>query len=402
MKRLAQIAATILATAGVLLALWQMREAVQLLVVALALASSVEPAVQRLVARGVARNTAVSMAFVALVGTLGLVVMFFGSLAAAEVSDLAERLPRWYDQVRATLLTGANWAQVVGAALPTADQLAVSLGRQQRDIGSAVLAVLGTLGALATLVISALTLGLYWLLDRQRIERLWLSLLPLEARAAVRATWTQVYDEVGLYVRGEAVVVALTSLALLSIYTLLDVPGAALLALLGGLAQIVPLLGPPIALGLGVVAGFSQGTLSGTLVLVGVLYVLGVVRLVIARRIFQAGVTVNPVLVIVLFIALFELGGPWSVLLAPPLAAAIQTAVRAFTNEQRATRPIESVGVAALQERLAEIEAVVVAERADDPRVVDLLGRARRLVDEAAGALPHNEVLASREATALP
>jgi predicted PurR-regulated permease PerM len=386
MKRLAQITAVALITIIAALAIWQMREAVQLLLVALAVASGLEPVVQRLSARGLNRGAAVGASFIVAVALVVAGVLFFGSLASAEVAVIAEQLPTWYDEARLDLVAGGGWWLEIAASLPSADALANTLAREQSDdVMSLALGAAAGVLTLATVAISAVTLGVYWLLDRQRIERLWLSLLPLDARTTARGIWTQVYDEVGIYVRGEAVIVALSALTLLSVYSALGVPGAGILAVLGGLAQVIPLLGLPIAVASGVIAALTRDTQTAVLTLVGSVYVLSVIKLVIAPRVFRAGVTVNPVMVMFLILALADIGGIWMILLAPPLAAAIQASVRFITHEQRSARATDPVRTAALRARLATLEEELVARDTTDPHLMDLLGRARRLVDEVGG-----------------
>ena len=389
MKRLAQITAVIVITVIGALAVWQMREAVQLLVVALAVASGVEPWVQRLQGRRLGRAGAVGVAYIAALVAVLAVMAFFGSLASAELVTVADRLPVWYDQGRAWLVASGGWAVSIGEALPTAERLTGTLAGDQRgDVLGLAMGFAAQAATLATLGISAATLGFYWLLERQRIERLWLSLLPLDARTRARGVWQQVYDEVGLYVRGETVIVVLSALALLSVYTVLGVPGAGVLALLGGLAQVVPLLGMLLAIVPAVAVALTQGPVTAGLTLLGTLYVLGVINAVVSRRVFQAGVNVNPVLVMFLIIALADLGGLWMIMLAPPLAAAVQASVRILTSEQRATQTNGRQHTAALRERLDAVEHELARREVADPRLTDLLGRARRLVDEAAESLP--------------
>ena len=389
MKRLAQITAVVLIVVIGALALWQMREAVQLLIVALAVASGLEPVAQRLARRGMNRARAVVLAFVAVLALLGTGVLLFGSLISTEIALLAERLPVWYDLARTRLIeSGGQWRSLA-ESLPSADVLTARLASEQS--GDVMAIALGALAGAATLVtaaVVAVTLGIYWLLDRQRIERLWLSILPLDARTTARAVWTQVYDEVGLYVRGESVIVALSAVALLSVYAALGVPGAATLAAIGGLAQVVPLLGLPIAAALGVIAALTRDMQTAALTLAGTLYVLGVIKLVIGPRVFRGGVNVNPVLVMFLIIALADIGGGWMVLLAPPLAAALQASVRVLANEQRVARVGDPVRAAALRAKLDAVEAEISRREVTDPRLLDLLGRARRLVEEAGGSLP--------------
>jgi predicted PurR-regulated permease PerM len=236
----------------------------------------------------------------------------------------------------------------------------------------------------AALIISVASLGFYWIADQQRIERLWLSLLTVSARPQAREIWREIYRELGVYVRVEAGLVILTTSALLLIFSALQVPGASILAVTGGLAQVVPIIGPPLAMVPGTLAALTQGQASATMALVGAVAAVLAIRLLVIPRIFSAGISPNPVLVIMLILALFQTGGVVMMLLAPPLAAAIQTTTRILAVDRRArastSRPQQLDN---LHDNLNDIAAGVAADGPDARRIQDMIERARRLVEQA-------------------
>jgi predicted PurR-regulated permease PerM len=391
MKLVALYTTVILAIVIAALALWQMREAVQLLVVALAVASGMTPTIRGLVRRGLRREWAVALAFIITLALLVVGLALFGLLVYSDLATIFQVLPTRYDALRQTLLASGGLAQSVGELLPSTIVLVGSLANGDvNQVGALLLALTTDLLTVGAVVISVASLGCYWLLDQQRIERLWLSLLPLDARTRARAVWRQIYDEVGLYVRGEASIVAISAVVLLSLYSALHLPGAALLAVFGAVAQVVPLLSVPIALLPALLVALTQGSWAVALTLVGTLYALGVIRLIIGPRVFSAGANVNPVLVIVLILALAQLGGLWMILLAPPLAAAIQVSLRLLTSEQRsAIRQAQEVRLDELRQRLVALEIIEGADTGGDTRQLQaLVARASQLVAEAVDLLP--------------
>lgn len=386
MKRLALFTAIILGIVIGALALWQMREALEILLVSLAISAGMAPLVDRLIQRGWKRAAAVGLTFALALLLLIAFVALFGALGYADIATIAAGLPSWYDALRRSLLGGGAWLARLAALLPSTDALVASLAAERfANLGAFVLNVVtGTL-ALGATAIGAASLVFYWLLDQQRIERLWLSLLPLNTRTIMRAVWRQIYAEVGLYVRGEALLVSLTALILLAIYAALGLPAAALLAIIGGLAQVVPLLGLPIALLPAVAVALAQDATTGLLTLVLALAALTAIRLLVARRVFASGIDVNPVLVVFLILALAEIGSVWMILLAPPLAAAIQATVRVLSDEARAqTNQAQNPALDALRERLNQVEGLLEPDATVTPQLTALLARARTLLADAA------------------
>jgi predicted PurR-regulated permease PerM len=277
----------------------------------------------------------------------------------------------------------SGWLGQIGRALP-ADALSANQIDDPKAIGDALMGLITGGAVAAALTLSIASLGFYWLAEQQRIERLWLSLLPLGARTQARAIWREVYHEIGVYVRGEAVIVALTTVALLMIFNALHVPGASILAITGGLAQVVPIIGPPLAVLPGTLAALAQGQASAAIALAGAVCALLVIRLLVAPRIFRAGINPNPVLVIVLILALFQAGGVVLMLLAPPLAAAIHTTTRILADNERAKASAPRPGeIASLHTNLDDIAAKIAVDHPDARRIQDMIERARRLVDQA-------------------
>lgn len=336
MKQLAATTAVILGVIGGVLTLWQMREALQLLLLAIVLSAGLEPTIRRLTARDMSRGLATGLTFGGMLISLVLGSLLFGALASAEISAGIEVIPRAYDSAARWLASQSGWQGELGAALPPTSTLVETLsGRQINDLGLIAVGLSAGVFTWMVLLLSVASLCFYWLLEQPAIERLWLSLLPLQARVPIRAGWKQIYAEIGLYVRQEVVVIVLTTVVLASLFSLLEVPGAVVLAILGGIAQVIPLIGLPLAL---IPATLVLATTD--LAMAGILFGLALLSLAIIKgligpRLLRKGISTNPVLVILLILALAKLGGLASIVLAPPLAAAIQTCLRIFSSEQR-------------------------------------------------------------------
>lgn len=380
-------AATALAIVVAALLLWQMREAAQLLAVAVAVSAGLAPLVDRLSARGMPRPRAAALIFGGGLLTLLAAAVGLGYLLAVDLAQLAERLPAWYARARAAMAAGGGWLPALAEAMPPSEALTAALVGADVDLGGALLALALQVLTLTALTLGAAALGFYWLMDERRITRLWLSLLPVGARTRVRALGAAIYSEVGVYVRSVGVLVVLTTAALLLIYKLAGVPGASALALLGGVAQVVPLLGPPLAIIPAALVVLAQGGWGAAVALAAAVVSVAAIRLVLAPRLASGGVSVNPVLVVVVIMALAELGGIPLILLAPPLAAALQAATRALVDTGRtAAGRTRAAQIDELEERLA----AVAAETADDSdaiRVRALAERARALLAAAQRAV---------------
>lgn len=406
MKRIIARACVILAVIGGAFTLWQMREALQLFGLALLLATGLDPSIRWLTKRGMRRNWAIGLTFASVLGAVLLGSILFGSLAYTDLVTGIEGIPAWYDATRTQLAAYAGWRGALGAALPPTASLVEALaGGQFAALSSFVFGLTSSAVTWAVLFLSVVSLGFYWLLSQQHFERLWFSLLPLHVRVPVREVWKTIYTEVGIYVQGVAVIVALSIVALTSVFSMLDVPGAVVLAVVGGLAQVIPLLGIPIALLPAVFVALAvRSPLMALSTLVLSLVVLGIIKGIIAPRLFRRGVNVNPVLVILLIMALAELGGLVFIVLAPPLAAAIQSSLRILTSERATLQQGQEQQYVLLQQQLDELATLRVPSdqtpqlQALITRAQKVIARATTLSHAAAAQQPTQEPLLERSA----
>jgi predicted PurR-regulated permease PerM len=367
-------------------ALWYMREAAQLLIISLAISSALNPLIVWLNARGIARNYAIGATFVFVLVCVSGALVLIGFQAIADVILLLEQGPQWYEQVRAMLLLSEGWLYTVGNSLPSSTTIVTLVIREDiSQIGSVLGQVISQVAITAVLIISAASLGVYWLSDQQRIERLWLSLLPLRVRTMIRTMWNQIYQEAGIYIQTEFLLASFSIIILFLMYRLLGIPGAMLIALGGGIIQVVPVIGIPLAIVPAMLLGATINPLSAGLALVATMSTLIILRYVVAPRFLRGSVPVNPVLVIVLIMALAELAGLWTIVFGPPLAAAIQVGVRvARSSYIQALNATHSSELQHLRERLDTLEAHVNNQPEVLLRLQGLLVRTRKLVTEAA------------------
>jgi predicted PurR-regulated permease PerM len=231
---------------------------------------------------------------------------------------------------------------------------------------------------------AALSLAYYWLIEAAHFERLWLSLLPVGARVRAREIWRNAEEAVGAYIRATVLAVAISALLLLALYRGAGIPLAYVLALLGGFSQIVPRLGPAFALLPAVLAALMLSPVHALVVLI----VGGAIQVVThkfaVRLMQQEALKVNPLLQVLLLLALAYLGGLWAMIFAPPLAALIQVLYASLLTSNTVTQQRESE-LELLAERLARLQASPDAERVEISSTLrrsdDLLSKARALLD---------------------
>lgn len=379
MKRSALLATTILLTLSLVALTWQLRSVVLSLVVALAVAATLEAPVEWCVQHRWPRTLAVVAVYLTvLAALLGLVSAIFLPVVR-EIDPLAQDLVAQYGIVYSRLLgpSGAETSWV--SRLPVPGQLAASLTTgQTMTLLRGILGVGENLGGRIGPLVLAAVLAVYLMIDRTRFERLWLSLVPPARRSHTRNFWRKLNADVGAYLRSEVLQTVLTGALLAGGYWLIGIQYPFLLALIAAVAWLVPLLGGVLALIPLLMIGWLSGPLA---LLVGIAYTIGVLvfmEYVVERRVYRYE-RYWGVLVVLVMMVLGDAFGLLGLLVAPPIAVALQRCLNEFLD----AAPAAGGNLAALQARLADIHTRVHdGPNAVSPRDASLVARLDGLMAE--------------------
>ena len=207
--------------------------------------------------------------------------------------------------------------------------------------------VLGLLSQFLILVF----LSLYWSLDREWFERLWLSLLPADKRGAVRNGWRKIDGSLGAHVRSELVQAFIAFVLLYAGFRLMGAEYPLLMAWIAALAWMIPLVGwlaalaPVLVIGLLTSPAVAVGaSLYLTLILVLLEFVVEP-RLDMRRR---AGSIVGLVVALVMLQAFGIVG----LIVASPIAVMVDTFVSQWNAPRSATIPPPAATFAGAFEQL--------------------------------------------------
>jgi predicted PurR-regulated permease PerM len=374
-----------------LVLIWVFRPTLALLGGSLAISAALRPLVQRLEERGVGRGIAILIWYLVILAGLVIGGFIYGLGLSEELSAAAERLPRFYEATVASWQHGTELQQMVARGLPDFAELLRSLGDAGglALAGGAVLVVVEHVLGDLVFIFAALSLAYYWLIEAAHFERLWLSLLPVAARVRARDIWRNTESAVGAYIRSTVVAVTVAGLLLLTVYTLVGLPFRSLLALLGGIAHIIPSLGPALGLLPAVLVGLTLSPLEGAIVLVCGALVQLLAQQIAMRMLKAQAVKVNPLLQVVLILALADLGGFLAIIFGPPLAAMIQVLYANLLAASVAGQPRESA-IDLLDERLGRLRTEAEPQSLELSSVLrrseELLGQARVFLENGQNA----------------
>jgi predicted PurR-regulated permease PerM len=296
---------------------------VVLVFVAVILASGLQPVIGWI--RGhvpIGRGPAILLVY-------GLFMAVVAGMALIVVPAAIGQLERAVASLPSFLATTRAWAadvrpSGVGRAIVSiVDAAAGLLPRPNATPSSGQVVQVGlTVAEALTSILTLLTVVYFWLTEHARLQRYALAFVRRERRARARDIWNQAETRLGMWVRGQLILMGALGVATGVAYTLLGVPAAVLLGLVAALAEGIPIVGPLLG---AIPALLLAATVSPQLALAvaGVYLVLQIVEgNVLVPIVMRNTVGISPFLVILSVLVGAAAGGFVGALLAVPVAAA--------------------------------------------------------------------------------
>jgi predicted PurR-regulated permease PerM len=305
--------------------------------VAIFLATALNPAVDALQQRGVAkRGLAVAIVFVGAIVAIAALGATIIPTIVAQVNDFVDAVPGYVEDLTA----GRGRLGFLEREYHITERVrdALSEGGASRLLGISGTALAVTKGVVtavvATLTIAFLTL--FMLLEGPAwVERLY-SLLPEEKQPRWRKVGHDIYRTIGGYVTGNLAISVIAGIVSTVVLLALVGPYAVALGLLVAILDLIPLAGATIAAILVSTVAFLDSTTSGVIVLIFFVVYQQLENHVLQPVVYGRTVRLSPLAVLIAVLIGAELAGVIGALAAIPVAGAIQVLLVDWLQHRRA------------------------------------------------------------------
>lgn len=311
------------------LAIWQILASIFLAIV---VAASIEPTIRWLESRRIPRFISVPALYLLALGA------FFGMFYAilpglfSEIRGLSQQLPQRYEFFLQDILAGGVSAEIEFLK-PAINQALLNLQEQVGAVSANVFAVASVLfgGILSSFLI--VFISFYLSLQRNGVERFLVVLTPLQHREYVSDLWRRIERRLGRWLQAQFVLAVFIGVSVFVVLSVLGTDFSITLAILAGILEIVPIVGPVIV-GILIFLFLSIESVLLALAALG-LYVLlqQIEQSFIIPGVMSRVVGVNPILLIIAVLVGAELAGFWGILLAIPLVAVVGEIARDVQSE---------------------------------------------------------------------
>ncbi|MFN8441862.1 MAG: AI-2E family transporter [Caldilineaceae bacterium] len=382
MKKLALITLICLASIGLFLLVWQLSSVIAIFLVAVILATTVQGYVVLLVDHGVSKGTARWLVIIAMLVSIVGFVLLTGYVLGLRLPAALNDFRTMYGELRTLLMSGNGAQRALALRLPHPVRLDdILLGTD----GSALLAILSgissNLGTIVSNGVLVIFVAIYWVADRERIERLWLSLLSPSQRIQARNLIYEIETAIGIHLRSQIVQYLLLLVLLMAGYTLIGLKYPFLLAWIVSILWLMPLIGTFLSLIPALLIGLINGS---ALALVTVLYTLLVAVLVRTFVLRYPSLRQRPgsILELMVTIALIDVMGIVGLAVAAPVTVTARVLLANYLGGE-STQPKETpqIQFQSMRDKLTLIQnRIDTDETALSPQTISMFNRLNQLV----------------------
>lgn len=304
---------TIIFTAAFMGALWFLyfvRDIVLQLAVALLISAVLNPLVASLSKIKIPRAVSILVMYVLLLGVLGGTIALIISPLIQETTSFVNSLPVYLSRIRLPFLVGQEFESQMASQL---GNLPASFLKFSISFFSNILTVL-----------AIFIFSFYFLLSREKLNEFFANLFGEEKHGEYIKIINDWESKLGSWARGQLILMVVVGVATYLGLLLLGIPFALPLALLAGILEIIPTLGPIVASIPTIIVGIgiSPATAVGAAALSFLINQLE--NYILVPKIMEKSVGISPIITIVAIIVGFRIAGVAGAILAVPVVITLQ------------------------------------------------------------------------------
>lgn len=312
-----------------LVALYQLWDIVLLVFVSMILASALHGWVQALADRKIPKLIGVLMIYTALFLLAAGIFALLVPPLLEEIRSITSNFPLAFGQLTEKFSAVKDFVNQAGVA----NEITAWLGSLTSLLteGGAFGAVTGFFGSIVS-VFAVLIMTLYMVVQDQAIKTAIHSIVPPRLSERVSMIIVDIQNGVGLWLRAQLVLMAIIALTCYIGLLLLGVHNALALALLAGLTEAIPTLGPILGAIPAVFFALLQSPVKGIFVIMLYVAIQQLENHVIVPQVMRKAIGLNPLVSLIALLVGVKLAGIVGAIMAIPVVTAIKVVIDDLYN----------------------------------------------------------------------
>ncbi|MDD5606233.1 MAG: AI-2E family transporter [Patescibacteria group bacterium] len=318
----------------VLLVLWGLfliRDIIAIVFISIIIAAALSPTVDKMARYKIPRALTVVGWYVLIIGVFAGIIYFVLPPVITQLRQLAEQLPTYFanftnfvEQLREFGIQ----AHLIDGSQENLTALSNFLNNLTSELFSTTRGFIGGFVAMLTVLV----LTLYLLLDENGIKKFFVALLPIKQKTQIVGVASKVGQGLGSWLRGQILLAIIVGAVVYIGLLLIGIPYALTLAILAGVLEIIPIIGPIVS---AIPAILIALTISPTMALVITGFYILVQELenkFLVPKVMQYSVGLHPVTIIIVLLIGAKLMGIIGILLAVPVTTMLHIILKEWST----------------------------------------------------------------------
>lgn len=306
-----------------------------LLFISLVLSSAFDPWVDWMHEKKIPRSLGIVIIYLITFSVLGLVIYLIIPPIIKEVSALADNFPTYFEKLMSTFSSFKEYSSQHGFLDNIQNSLGTLSSNLQKAAGGVFSTVTGIFGGIFSFFL-VMVVTFYMVVEEDAIKKLVRSLVPRNNQVYIMHLINRIQKKMGLWLRGQLILnfaVFLLSYIGLSI---LGVNYALVLALIAGLTEMIPYLGPILGAIPAVFLAYTQSPMLALFVAI-LFYIIQLVENnILVPKIMEKTVGLNPIISISALLIGYQLAGIIGAILSIPVATALSVFIKDVFEKKEA------------------------------------------------------------------
>ena len=304
---------------GVLAVLvYMVRDIIAVLIFAIIIASALEPILGYAQRKKIPRLLSLILIYLLFFIFFAALIYILLPLLLDQLRDFSQNYPTYFGKIE----EAAGVITFLPGLSGNVHELLSQLTEQIPSFTSLISYASSIFGGVVSFIV-VLVVSFYLSLSRGALDDFLKSILPPQFEARAHGLWLRAQKKMGRWLHAQVLLSFIMATIVGLGLWILGVKYAFLLAIIAGVLEIVPIVGPIVAGGLATLLALSQSTILGLWTLIFFIAAQQLENHILVPLLIKKLVGLNPVAVILAMLVGAKLGGILGLLLAVPIAAVV-------------------------------------------------------------------------------
>ncbi|OGD24821.1 hypothetical protein A2819_01090 [Candidatus Azambacteria bacterium RIFCSPHIGHO2_01_FULL_40_24] len=315
--------------------IFMVRDIIAVLIFAIIISSALEPLLQYSENKKIPRLLSLIVIYILFFVFFAALIYIILPLILDQIRDFSENYPTYFGKIE----EAAGTITFLPGLSANLHDLLIQLTGQIPSFTSLISYASSIFGGIVSFLV-VLVVSFYLSLSRGALDDFLSSVMPSQFEAYAHGLWVRAQKKMGRWLQAQLILSIFMAVVVGIGLWILGVKYAFLIAIVVGVLEIVPFVGPIVAGGLATLLALSQSAVLGLWTLVFFVAIQQLENHILVPLLIKKLVGLNPVAVILAILVGAKLGGILGILLAVPLAAVVDEFFTDLAKRRSAASPV--------------------------------------------------------------